>query len=84
MAVSEDVEVIRAMPIRHVNVQLYVDDSVVMLQMTDGKVLRKAAISGETLKKLGESIIDLLEKRPEVESWEMPGTMQQPERKSTH
>ncbi len=81
---SEDVEVIEAMPIRYINVQLYADDRVVMLQMTDGKVLRKAAISGETLKKLGESILDLLEHHPEVESWEMPSTLQQPERKSTH
>ena len=81
---SEDFEVIKAMPIRYINVEIYADDRVVMLQMTDGKIVRKAAISGETLKKLGESILDLLEQRPEVESWEMPGTMQQPERKSTH
>ncbi len=81
---SEDVEVIKAMPIRYINVEIYEDDRVVTLQMTDGKIVRKAAISGETLKKLGESILDLLEQRPEVESWQMPSTLQQPERKSTH
>ncbi len=74
---SEDVEVIKAMPIRYINVEIYPNDRVVVLQMTDGKVLRKAAISGETLKKLGESILDLLEKRPEVERWEIPSTPQQ-------
>jgi len=81
---SEDVEVIRAMPIRHINVQIYPPEKVVTLQMTDGKIVRKAAISGETLKKLGESVLDLLEQHPEVESWEMPSTLQQPQRKSTH
>ena len=81
---SEDVEVIEAMPIRYINVEIYADDKVVTLQMTDGKVLRKATISGETLKKLGESILDLLDKHPEVESWEMPTTMVQPESGKTH
>ena len=81
---SEDVEFIRAMPIRYINVEIYPPEKVVTLQMTDGKIVRKAAISGETLKKLGESILDLLEQHPEVESWQMPSTLQQPDRKSTH
>ena len=80
----EDVEVIKAMPIRYINVEIYEDDRVVTLQMTDGKIVRKAAISGETLKKLGESILDLLEKRPEVESWEMPSTMVRPQSGDMH
>jgi len=81
---SEDVEVIRAMPIRHINVQIYPPEKVVTLQMTDGKVLRKAAISGETLKKLGESILDLLEHHPEALSWELPDTLTQPQSKGKH
>ncbi len=81
---SEDVEVIKAIPIRHINVRAYQAEKVLTLQMTDEETVWEGTISGKKLKKLGESIIDLLKQHPEVESWEMPDTMLLPQSKGTH
>ena len=81
---SKDVEVIKAIPIRHINVQVYQAEKVLTLQMTDEEAVWQGTISGKTLKKLGESIIDLLKHHPEVVGWEMPDTMLLPQSKGTH
>ena len=79
----DHVVVFDAVPIRHIKVEGFMPDKVITLRISDGQGECLSPISGKTLKELGESIQEMLDQYPEVESWVIPDTVQ-PESKNTH
>ena len=71
------VEFIEAIPVKFINVQAYENDRVVTIQLSDGKRVIPAVIPGHRLRKLAESILEMLEEHPDMESWDMPASMRQ-------
>ena len=66
-----------AIPVKFVNVQAYEEDRVVTIQLSDGKRVIPAVIPGNKLRKLAETIMEMLDEYPDMENWDIPESMRQ-------